>query len=815
MYMCVCVFDTLSSIDNYSQALPRDAVDSPFAFEFGVRVDDLWRYVAQECNIFHIDYLFPFIYLFICDKAEFTSSQFRNGSHLSALSNQFEFELRQFSASHSVDSVVAELVADDAVAVAADNGTLFFEERCGFFSCYFMRVDMSPRRLVLNVSELAALNRGEYLAVAQVAVSADARWLAYLVDRVGDERYELRVRSLDTLLDSPPLAVCHENLHWLASRSAVACTVLDDVYSQPLLIRLVDIGDGAFGNVSARIIFNQTSPEFALELSAADSGAVLIAASQGQVTSDIRYLVLSDNDTELRTLLPARRGVQMWPLHVALGESASAPAFAWIARTNMGDAPNYRIVAAKSHLSADADDAAPGDWLELIAHDDAAMLMDMQWLPRSGSLVVLRLRDVDVEVCVTQIDARFDDPQRPWMIATGALACVTPRVGRGAAQRLELEQSVDTLHTTRTRPLLSQPYAGCVDSFVVRAQSLVDPPATFAVHVCANGTLLVEETARERYAAHSSGEYETERFEVGANAVPLTVARHSSTADLGGGPVLLTGYGAYASTLFPTFTPHYVVLMQRRWTVALCHVRGSAARGMRWYHDGKGERKQHSFDDLRLCAEWLVERGVARSARHIALFGRSAGGLLAASTALQWADRFGVVLLQAPFVDVLATMTDALAPWTVFEWQEWGDPLTDANIAAQMYNYSPYSLAQRMRDAPACFALPIMLQTGLRDAIVRYYEHARLAAQMRASMCAQERFLLQVTDSGHVGGTGDRAVRDLSEQMAFVVAHVEREPPSADMLLGVLLSGVLVSAVTTVVFTVLRCRRQRPNAVKV
>jgi hypothetical protein len=80
--------------------------------------------------------------------------------------------------------------------------------------------------------------------------------------------------------------------------------------------------------------------------------------------------------------------------------------------------------------------------------------------------------------------------------------------------------------------------------------------------------------------------------------------------------------------------------------------------------------------------------------------------------------------------------------------------------------------------------LPIMLQTGLRDAIVRYYEHARLAGQMRSSLCEQDQFLLQVTDSGHVGGSGDRAVRDLSEQMAFVVAHIEHEAPSVDMLLG-------------------------------
>jgi hypothetical protein len=272
------------------------------------------------------------------------------------------------------------------------------------------------------------------------------RWLAYLVDRVGDERYELRVRSLDTLIDSPPLAVCHENLHWLASRSAVACTVLDDVYSQPLLIRLVDIGDGAsFANVSARIIFNQTSPEFALELSASDSGAVLIAASQGQVTSDIRYMVLSDDDIELRTLLPARHGVQMWPLHVALGESANAPAFAWIARTNMGDAPNYRIVAAKSHLARRRRGAR-----RLARADRArrsAMLMDMQWLPRSGSLVVLRLRDVDVEACVTQIDARFDDPQRPWMIATGPLFAL--RRASAAARRSGSSSSSRSTRCTR------------------------------------------------------------------------------------------------------------------------------------------------------------------------------------------------------------------------------------------------------------------------------------------------------------------------------------------------------------------------------
>jgi predicted esterase len=211
----------------------------------------------------------------------------------------------------------------------------------------------------------------------------------------------------------------------------------------------------------------------------------------------------------------------------------------------------------------------------------------------------------------------------------------------------------------------------------------------------------------------------------------------------------------------------------------------------------------------------LVERGVARSPQHIALFGRSAGGLLAASTALQWADHFGVVLLQAPFVDVLATMTDALAPWTVFEWQEWGDPLTDATIAAQMYNYSPYSLAQRMSDAPSCFGLPIMLQTGLRDAIVRYYEHARLAGQMRSSLC----------DAGALSVAGDRlgprgrlgrscGARPVGADGVCGVAHRARAAARRHAA-GSVADRRAGERSDDGDLRVLRCRRQRPNVVKV
>lgn len=777
-----------------------------------MRADDLWRFVASEAN--------------------HTRAQFADDARLSALSDAFFSEWAAINDARLLESVMMgndtllDMMMMPMMAEAqwlesatADSGAVFSVDACGFYRCYFD----GARRLVLNVSSLSSASSSSeaFLDVPVVAVSADERRLAYLVDRVGDERYELRVRDLASLVDSPPLAVCHQNLFWLGARNAVACTALDDVYAQPLLVWLVELGDddgGGGGGGSARtsLLFNQTNAEFAVQLVAADSGAVLIVASQGQVTSDVRFVLLDDASGALHVLHAAQRDVQLWPLHVALGERASAPAFAWLARTNWPDAPNYRIVAAKSDL---ARPDAPVEWLEVLAHDNETLLLDMTWLPRSASLVVVRLRHMEVEVCVTQIDARFDGAD-DWSIAVGALACATPTVGGGrhGAQHVELKSSISSLRTTRARPALVQPYDGCFDSFAVRAQSLVDAPATFAVLVCANGTLRVVPTVRESYAARfDSAEFETERVFVGDAGVPLTLAHRRGVRERGGGAVFLTGYGAYGSTLFPAFHTQLAALMLRNWTVALCHVRGSAARGTAWYHDGRRERKQNSFDDVARCADWLVQHNVAQTPQHIALFGRSAGGLLMASSALQWPHKFGAVLLQAPFVDVLATMTDALAPWTVFEWQEWGDPFLDDGIAALMQRYSPVALAQAAVGNSACLALPLMLQTGLSDAIVRYYEHARLFALLRQCVCEAPQLLLQVTDSGHVGNSGDSHMRDVSQQMAFLIDRIEgraRGPPALSSFVALAL-GVAACCVATLAYASLRCRKQRPNAIKV
>ena len=190
-------------------------------------------------------------------------------------------------------------------------------------------------------------------------------------------------------------------------------------------------------------------------------------------------------------------------------------------------------------------------------------------------------------------------------------------------------------------------------------------------------------------------------------------------------PMLLDGYGSYAYCNDPYFDADILPLLDRGAIWAVAHVRGGGEMGRAtWYEDGgKFERKSNTFSDFVACARALVAAEITTSDA-LAIEGRSAGGLLVGAV-LNRADAyeydargvatkslFAAAVAGVPFVDVMATMSDASIPLTCGEWEEWGNP-HEEKAFKDMLDYSPV-------DNVVPRPYPALLATaGLHDSVRR------------------------------------------------------------------------------------------------
>lgn len=127
--------------------------------------------------------------------------------------------------------------------------------------------------------------------------------------------------------------------------------------------------------------------------------------------------------------------------------------------------------------------------------------------------------------------------------------------------------------------------------------------------------------------------------------------------------------------------------------------------------------------------------------------GGSAGGLLMGAVANLAPELFAGILAQVPFVDALTSILDPSLPLTVIEWDEWGDPLHDAEVYAYMKSYSPYENVREGVRYPR-----ILATTSLNDTRVLYVEPAKWVARLRE--VGAPALLRTEMSAGHGGVSG-------------------------------------------------------------
>ncbi|MDP9392226.1 MAG: S9 family peptidase [Actinomycetota bacterium] len=562
-------------------------------------------------------------------------------------------------------------------------------------------VDVPGEQLLLDGNALAAGH--DYFSLGAFSVSTDGNLLAFSTDFVGDERYTLQVKDLRTgeLLPDQVRNTLH-GATWDLKGTTLFYVTVDEAWRPHKVWRHM-LGTDSSLDV---VVHEETDERFWVSVGRTRSDRFLMVVSGSKTTTEFRVLEADDPTGEFRVFAPRRQGVEYSLEHaVVAGEDR------FLVLHNDG-AVNFALAEAP------VDAGGPESWRPVIAPDDAVRLEDVEAF--AGHLAISQRRAGLTQVRVIPLG----------------------KDGYGAGWEIDFAEPLYTV-ATAGNPEFAQP------TLRIAYTSFVTPTSVYDYDVRTRELTLLKQTPV--LGGFDPADYEQHREWATApdgTRIPISLVCRRGTARTGDNPAVLYGYGAYESSIDPSFGIPRLSLLDRGIVFAVAHVRGGGEMGRRWYDEGKLLAKRNTFTDFVACARHLVARGWTRHDRMVA-HGGSAGGLLMGAVANMAPDIVAGIVAEVPFVDALTSILDPTLPLTVPEWEEWGNPLEDPEVYAYMKSYSPYENVTA-QDYPAILAI-----TSLNDTRVLYVEPAKWVARLRALATGDAPVLLKTEmEAGHGGPSG-------------------------------------------------------------
>ena len=572
------------------------------------------------------------------------------------------------------------------------------------------------------LDENAEADGHDYFALGASSVSPDGNVLAFSVDTVGDERYTLRFKDLtdqtlrDAALYPDRITGIGLGVTWAADNAVVYYTTVDESWRPDTVWRhrLGETGPD-------EQVFCEPDERFWVAIGRTRSNAYILIAAGSSVTSEVRYADASDPQAEFTTVLPRRDGVEYSVEHAVIGGRDR-----FLILHNDG-APNFTLVEAPVEDPVAQTTLIPGrDDIRLEGVDAFAHHLVVHY--RREGLPSLQLWPID-DGYGTRDEISFDSE----LMASGLAGNPnwdSPRLRIGATSFVTPTRIYDIDLTNGERILLrEQPVLGDY-----RREDYVE---------------------RRDWAIAKDG-----------TRIPISLIYRRDLKTPA--PTVLYGYGAYESSEDPRFSIARLSLLDRGMIFAIAHVRGGGEMGRLWYERGKLLEKKNTFTDFITVASHLVDSGLTRPQNLVAL-GGSAGGLLMGAVANMAPGQFAGILAQVPFVDPLTTILDPSLPLTVTEWDEWGNPLADADVYSYMKSYSPYENVEA-KEYPAILAM-----TSLNDTRVFYVEPAKWVAALRHAKTDPHPVLLRTQMAAGHGGISGRYERwkEAAFQYAWLLATAD------------------------------------------
>lgn len=562
------------------------------------------------------------------------------------------------------------------------------------------------------------LSRDGTVALRETTVSDDGRLFAYALSDAGSDWQVWHVRNVETGTDLPDLVQWSKagGGSWRKDGSGFYYTA----YAAP--------PKGAAALKAA----NQYEKLYFHELGTSQDRDRLVYTRRddpdwfvgGQVTDDGRYLVIQANhgDEVQNTLLVQDQARPDAPVLPVIPEPRAVYTFignvgATLYVLTDDGAPRYKIVAIE--LSK----PEPAHWRTLVP--EAADTLDSVSLV-GGQLICRYLHDAHSAV------RRFTTEGKP--LADVQLA------GLGAAEGFQGRMEDRATYYS---------YSSFTTPASVYRLDLTTGASTLWRSPKLDGFDPEGYTTRQVFYASKDG-----------TRIPLYIVARKGTKLDGNNRTILYGYGGFNISLEPQFSAAVAGWLAMGGVYALANLRGGGEYGRAWHEAGMRLHKQNVFDDFIGAAEYLIAQHWTQP-RHLAIVGRSNGGLLVGATEEQRPELFAAAVPQVGVMDMLR-----FREFTVGKgWESDYGSVDDAAQFKALLAYSPLQNVKPGVDYPAT-----LITTGDHDDRVYPAHSFKFTAAMQQADPHGRPILLRVeTRAGHGSG---KPTAKLIDETADIYAFI-------------------------------------------
>ncbi len=254
--------------------------------------------------------------------------------------------------------------------------------------------------------------------------------------------------------------------------------------------------------------------------------------------------------------------------------------------------------------------------------------------------------------------------------------------------------------------------------------------------------------------------------------VPMFIVHRRDVTPNGARPTLLYAYGGFNAAQLPSFQVQRLQWLEMGGVFVLANIRGGSEYGKDWHDAGRLLNRQNVYDDFIGAAEALIANGWT-TPEHLAIQGRSNGGLLVGATINQRPDLFAAALPMVGVMDMTRfNQFSAGRFWT----DDYGDPAEEAHFH-NLYAQSPYHNVRADTRYPAVLATT----ADTDDRVVPGHSFkyaARMQAAQGGSFSAGDppRLIRIATRSGHGSGRPtDQLIDEAADMWAFIAHHTGLE----------------------------------------